>query len=150
MTYNSSKEISYYPTYILKHSVDNKNRCKIGKLFSCGDNGVFSSDRPCILLLRKDHFYNVWGHDSLFDDVDNPRIGSKRKCGSSPRYKKLFCLRCMVSYANDHLHICKGRCHRCLGLLKIMRLMILKTFFVKIVVGVFVKNPVLKVTKLKS
>ena len=112
---NSSKEISNYPTYVLKHSVDNKNRCKIEKLFSCGDNGVFSSDRPCVLLLRNDHFYNVWGHDSLFDDVDNPRIGSKRKCGSFPRYKKLFCLRCIVSYANDHLHICKGRCHRCLG-----------------------------------
>ena len=112
---NSSKEISNYPTYVLKHSLDNKNCCKIEKLFSCGDNGVFSSNRPCVLLLRNDHFYNVWGHDALFDDVDNPRIGSKRKCGSSPRYKKLFCLRCMVSYANDHLHICKGRCHRCLG-----------------------------------
>ena len=36
------------------------------------------------------------------------------------------------------------------GLLKIMRLMILKKFFVKIVVGVLVKDPVLKVTKLKS
>ena len=112
---NSSKEISNYPMYVLKHSVDNKNHCKIEKLFSCGDNGVFSSNRPCVLLLRNDHFYNVWGHDSLFDDVNNPRIGSKRKCGSSPRYKKLFCLHCIVFYANDHLHICKGRCHHCLG-----------------------------------
>ena len=56
----------------------------------------------------------------------------------------------MVSYANDHLHICKGRCHRCLGTTEDHETNDFKEVFVKIVVGVFVKNPVLKVTKLKS
>ena len=26
----------------------------------------------------------------------------------------MFCLRCMVSYSNDCLHVCQGRCHKCL------------------------------------
>ena len=49
--------------------------------------------------------------------MDNPKIHGKRKSGgaSSQRYKKLFCLCCMVSYSNDHLHVCKGRCIRCLS-----------------------------------
>ena len=50
----------------------------------------------------------------MFNDVDTPRIGSKRTRGSSPRYKKLFCLRCMVSYSKDCLHICHGQCQKCL------------------------------------
>ena len=50
----------------------------------------------------------------MFNAVDTPRIGKKHTRGSSSRYKKLFCLRCMVSYSNDYLHICQGRCHRCL------------------------------------
>ena len=47
--------------------------------------------------------------------MDNPKIHGKRKSGgaSSQRYKKLFCLRCMVLYSNDHLHVCEGRCIRC-------------------------------------
>ena len=36
---------------------------------------------------------------------------------SSQRYKKLFCLCCMVSYSNDHLHVCKGHCIRCLSMM---------------------------------
>ena len=49
--------------------------------------------------------------------MDNPTIHGKRKSGgaSAQRYKKLFCLRCMVSYSNDNLHVCEGRCIRCLS-----------------------------------
>ena len=46
---NSSNRLGSYPTYILKHSVNNKNCCRIKKLFSHGDKGVFSNDKPCIL-----------------------------------------------------------------------------------------------------
>ena len=122
---NSSKEISNYPTYVLKHSVDNKNCCKIEKLFSCG---VFSSDRPCVLLLRNDHFYNVWGHDSLFDDVDNPRIGSKENVGALQDTRNCFVY---VVWFPMLMIICifaKAGVIVVWGLLKIMRLMILKNF----------------------
>ena len=112
---NSSNRLDSYFTYILKHSINNKNRYRIGKLFSHGDKGVFSNDKPCILSLKDKHFYNIWGYDFLFNDIDTPKIGSKQTCGSSPQYKKLFCLHCMVSYSSDSLHICCGRCHCCLG-----------------------------------
>ena len=56
---NSSNRLDSYPMYILRHSVNNKNCCRIEKLFSHGDKGVFSSDKPCILLLKDKHFYNV-------------------------------------------------------------------------------------------
>ena len=50
--------------------------------------------------------------------MDNPKIRGKRKSGgaSSQRYKKLFCLCCMVSYSKDHLHVCEGHCIRCLSM----------------------------------
>ena len=85
------------------------------KLFSCGDDGIFSNNKLCVLLLKDAHSYSIWGYDFLFNDVDTPKIGKERTRRSSPRHKKLFCLHCMVSYSNDHLHVCRGRCHRCLG-----------------------------------
>ena len=60
---NSSNRLDSYFTYILKHSINNKNRYRIGKLFSHGDEGVFSNDKPCILSLKDKHFYNIWGYD---------------------------------------------------------------------------------------
>ena len=96
------------------HCNSRQNKCKIERLFSCSNDGIFSNDKPCVLLLKEKHFYNVWGHNFLLNDVDTPKIGTKRKCGSAPHYKKLFCLCCKVSYSNDYLHICSGRCHRCL------------------------------------
>ena len=53
----------------------------------------------------------------MFLDIDNPTIRGKCKSGGASvhRYKRLFCLRCMVSYSNDHLHVCEGRCIRCLS-----------------------------------
>ena len=112
---NSNVNSRDYPTYVLMHYNETKNTCKIKKLFSCGDNGIFSNDKPCVLLLKNNHFYNVFGHNFLFCDVDTPHIGVKRKRGSLSRYKKSFCLRCMVSYSNDYLHVCLGRCPRCLS-----------------------------------
>ena len=111
---NCDLDLNDYPMYVLMHYNSGQNKCKIERLFSCGDDGIFSNDKPCVLLLKEKHFYNVWGHDFLFNDVDTPKIGTKRKCGSAPRYKKLFCLCCMVSYSNDYLHVCSGRCHHCL------------------------------------
>ena len=48
----------------------NKNACRIEKLFSCGDDGIFSNDKPCVLLLKDRHFYNVWEHNFMFNDVN--------------------------------------------------------------------------------
>ena len=112
---NCNEEPATFPTFVLKYDGHNKSKGShhIIKLFSCGDVGIFSNDKPCVLLLRNGHFYNV----SLFLSMDNPKIGGKRKSGgaSSQRYKKLFCLRCTVSYSNDHLHVCEGHCFRCLS-----------------------------------
>ena len=72
--------------------------------------GFFSNDRPCVLLLKDKHFYNVWKYECLFLNMDNSTIRGKRKSGgaSDQRYKKLFCFRCMVLYSNDNLHVCEG------------------------------------------
>ena len=34
--------------------------------------------------------------------------------GVSVALQKSFCLRCMVSFSNEELHICEGRCRKCL------------------------------------
>ena len=115
---NCNEEPTTFPTFVLKYDDHDKSKgSRIIKLFSCGDIGIFSNDKPCILLLRNGHFYNVWKYEWLFLNMDNPKIRGKRKSGgaSSQRYKKLFCLRCMVSYSNDRLHVCEGRCIRCLS-----------------------------------
>ena len=116
---NCNEEPATFPTFVLKYDGHDKSKgSRIIKLFSCGDIGIFSNDKPCVLLLRNGHFYNVWKYEWLFLNMDNPNIRGKRKSGGtiSQRYKKLFCLRCMVSYSNDHLHVCEGRCIRCLSI----------------------------------
>ena len=115
---NCNEEPATFPTFVLKYDDHDKSKgSRIIKLFSCGDIGIFSNDKPCILLLRNGHFYNVWKYEWLFLNMDNPKIHGKRKSGgaSSQRYKKLFHLCCMVSYSNDHLHVCEGHCIRCLS-----------------------------------
>ena len=90
---NSNVNLRDYPTYVMMHYNEMKNMCKIKKLFSCGDNGIFSNNKPCVLLLKDNNFYNVFGDDFLFCNVDTPHIGVKRKCGSLSRYiKSLFAL----------------------------------------------------------
>ena len=110
---NCSSDVQNYPTYVLRYSVEGK-KSSVYKLFSCGDEGIFPNDAPCILLLHQNHFYNVWDYNSLFNEVDCPKIGRKHLQGSAIRYKKIFCLWCMVSYSNDFLHMCQGQCHCCL------------------------------------
>ena len=84
----------------------------------------------------------------MFNDIDTPKIGSKRACGSSPWYKKLFCLHCIVSYSNDSLHICGGRCHCCLGTDEDhVGRDDSREFFATIVVGLFYNNLVMKGTR---
>ena len=78
----------------------------------------------------------------MFNDMDTPKIGKKHIRGSCPRYKKLFCLHCMVPYLNDSLHICQGRCHRCLECIDDHTSMI--------VVDIFLRSFVMRVIKPES
>ena len=99
---NCSTKIENYPTYVLHYVNERNGKAKIEKLFSCGDNDIFFNDRPCVLLLRNDHFLNVWNYTSMFNEVDCPTINNKKwKRGSGDRYKKTIFLRCMVSFSND-------------------------------------------------
>ena len=85
------------------------------KVYSCGDNRIFPNINPCVLLLKDEHFFNVWNYASLFNEIHCPMINQKkRNKGSGERYKKQFCLRCMVSFSNQSLHICQGFCDKCL------------------------------------
>ena len=58
---NCNEEPTTFPMFVLKYDDHDKSKgsCII-KLFSCGDIEIFSNDKPCILLLRNGHFYNVW------------------------------------------------------------------------------------------
>ena len=110
---NCNSDWQNYPTHVLRYFVEGK-KSSVDKLFSCGDEDIFPDDAPCVLLLHQNHFHNVWDYNSLFNEVDCPKIGRKHLRGSAIRYKKKFCLRCMVSYSNDFLQACQGRCHHCL------------------------------------
>ena len=79
---NCNEEPATFPTFVLKYDGRDKSKGSyhIIKLFSCGDVGIFSNDKPCVLLLRNGHFYNVW------------------------------------KYEWNHLHVCEGRCIRCLSM----------------------------------
>ena len=76
---NCNEEPTTFPTFVLKYDGRDKSKgsyCII-KLFSCGDVGIFSNDKPCLLLLRNGHFYNVWKYEWLFLSMDNPKIRGK-------------------------------------------------------------------------
>ena len=45
---NSNLDLNEYPMYVLMHCNSGQNKCKIERLFSCGDDGIFSNDRPCV------------------------------------------------------------------------------------------------------
>ena len=56
----------------------------------------------------------MWDYGLLFNEIDCPTVNQiKRNKGSSERYKKRFCLRCMVSFSNESLHICQGMYDKC-------------------------------------
>ena len=78
------------------------------KSFSCGDDSaIFPNDCPCVLLLKDSHYLNVWDYPSLFNEIDCPNITRENQNkGSGERYKKHFCLRCIVSFSHKRLHIC--------------------------------------------
>ena len=104
-----------YPTYVLRYVNEGTKSC-IEKVFSCGDNStIFANNRPCALLLKDSHYLNIWDYLSLFNEIDCPSITRKnRNKGSRERYKKRFCLQCMVFFSNERLHICQGICEKCL------------------------------------
>ena len=75
---NCNEEPTTFPTFVLKYDDRDKSKgSHIIKLFSCGDIGIFSNDKPCILLLRNGHFYNIWKYKWLFLNMDNPKIHGK-------------------------------------------------------------------------
>ena len=84
---NCILELSTYPTYIMRY-VNKGTKSYIEKVFSCGDDeSIFS----CVLLLKNDHYLNVWDYLSLFNEIDCPDISKKkRNKGSGERNKKLF------------------------------------------------------------
>ena len=81
---NCNEEPTTFPTFVLKYDDHDKSKgSHIIKLFSCGDIGIFSNDKPCVLLLRNGHFYNVWKYEWLFLNMDNPKIRGKQKSGGA-------------------------------------------------------------------
>ena len=86
---NCLSDVKDYLTYVLRYLNEKGGKSKIKKLlFFCGDNGIFFNHRPCVLLLRDDHFCNVWNYGSLFKEIDCPTISKKkRNKGSGERYK---------------------------------------------------------------
>ena len=112
---SKSDSLNFFPVYILCYTQGQNKNASIEKVFSCGDDGVFPSFNPCVLVLKDGHFYNVWDYNRLFNEIDCPNINQKkRNKGSGERYKKHFCLRCMVSYSLESLHVSQGRCANCL------------------------------------
>ena len=111
---NCNRELMDYPIYILSYELRG-TRFRFKKLFGTGDDGLFPNLDPIVILLRDGHYYNVFDYTCLFVESDTTAKRNKGGCrGSFTRYKKRFCLRCMVSFSNDELHVCEDRCRRCL------------------------------------
>ena len=110
---NCKKELHTYPVYILMHELGRGKRSRFRKLYGVNDNGIFPNLSPLVLMLKDRHYYNIWDYQELFIDCDNRGIHKNMK-GSPLCYKKHFCLRCMVSFSNEELHVCEGHCRKCL------------------------------------
>ena len=110
---NCEKELHSYPVYVLTHELGRGKRSHFKKLYGVNDNGTFPNLSPLVLMLKDGHYYNVWDYQGLFVDCDNRDIRKNVK-GSPLHYKKRFCLRCMVLFSNKELHVCEGRCRKCL------------------------------------
>ena len=80
MTENSkSDSLNFFPVYILRYTTQGQNKnASIEKIFSCGDDCIFPSFDPCILVLKDGHFYNVWDYNRLFNEIDCPNIDQKK------------------------------------------------------------------------
>ena len=110
---NCEKELRTYPVYVLMHELGRGKQSRFRKLYGVNDNGIFPNLSPLVLMLKNGHYYNVWDYQELFIDCDNQGICKNMK-GSPLRHKKRFCLRCMVLFSNEELHVCEGRCRKCL------------------------------------
>ena len=82
---NCREEPATFLTFVLKYDGHDKSKGSyhIIKLFSCSDVGIFSNDKPCVLLLKNGHFYNIWKYEWLFLSMDNPKMRGKRKSGGA-------------------------------------------------------------------
>ena len=120
-------------------------KSSVDKLFSCCDEGTFPNDAPCVMLLYQNHVYNVWDYNSLFNEVDCPKIGRKCLWGSAVRYKKRFCLRCIVSYSNDFCTCVKDDVIAVSKTFQIMfrQVLFMMNYSAMIVVDIFLTNFVL-------
>ena len=70
---NSNHDLATFPVYVLRYKSEDNTAC-MEKVYSCGDNGIFSNTNPCVLLLKDEHFLNVWDYASLFNEIDCPTI----------------------------------------------------------------------------
>ena len=76
---NCNLELSTYLTYIMRY-VNKGTKSYIEKVFSCSDDElIFSNDHPCVLLLKDDHYLNVWDYSSLFNKIDCPNTSKKKR-----------------------------------------------------------------------
>ena len=57
---NSNSTLSTFLVYILQY-VNQNDSAYIEKVL-CGDDAIFSNVNPCILLLKDEHFLNVWDY----------------------------------------------------------------------------------------
>ena len=111
---NCNKDLSTYPVYVLTHEIKGK-KSYVKKLYGTNDDGLFPNLKPFMLLLRDGHYYNVWDYQALYIDKDVRYIRPRKNVkGSLPCYKKRFCLRCLVSFCNEELHVCEDKCGKCL------------------------------------
>ena len=76
---NCSSDVKDYPTYVLCYLNEKGGNQRSKNLFSCGDNGIFFNDHPCVFLLGDNHFCNVWNYGSLFNEIDCPTISKKNE-----------------------------------------------------------------------
>ena len=82
---NSNSNLELFPVYVLQYVRRGKN-VLLEKKFSCGDDGVFPNPNPCVLILKDNHFYNMWNYNSLFNEIDCPTLqGRKHNKGSNER-----------------------------------------------------------------
>ena len=73
---NSNHDIATFSVYTLRYK-NQDNTALMEKVYSCGDNGIFSNINPCVLLLKNEHFLNVWDYASLSNEIDCPTINQK-------------------------------------------------------------------------
>ena len=76
---SNSDSLNFFPVYILCYIQRQNKNASVEKVFSCGDDGVFPSVNPCILVLKDGHFYNVWDYNRLFNEINCPNINKKTK-----------------------------------------------------------------------